>query len=236
MLRIIDNGEVADIAEEGRLALDDNGRVIDGSSFASRLLGQDVGNLAGQSAEDLFELSHSISDIRPDAPILLNYRGRTLQAVLTVPEARQRSHTSLVTARPTEPALRTVDLAEESLRINPILSQALDRARRLLSAGLPLVITGESGSGKTSFAKTVARCCFGEESEIVFIDCASLQSQGDMAIFAATPTNRAAIAACLLIRPDRRDGRGAPDCPAGLAGERPAGRGQWHRDHRHLDA
>jgi transcriptional regulator of acetoin/glycerol metabolism len=201
MLRIIDNGEVADIAEEGRLALDDNGRVIDGSSFTSRLLGQDIENLAGKSAEDLFELSHSISEIRPETPILLNYRGRSLQAVLTVPETRQRWPISLIATRPAESAMRTVDLAEESMRINPILSQALDRARRLMSVGLPLVITGESGSGKTAFAKTIARCCFGQDSEIVFIDCASLQNQGDLATL--LQRRLTGQKACLLI--DRID-------------------------------
>lgn len=180
MLRILDNGEAADIAEEGRLALDDNGRIVSGSSFASRMLGQEVGNLMGQSAEELFELDRSISEVRPNSLITLNYRGRRLQAVLSLPETRQQSQTSLIAARSSAPTLRTVDLAEESLRINPILSQALDRAQRLLTAGLPLVITGESGSGKTAFAKTAARCCFGVDSEIVFIDCASLQSQGDL--------------------------------------------------------
>ena len=49
-----------------------------------------------------------------------------------------------------------------------------------LSSGEVLAIVGESGSGKTAFAKAAARCCFGAESEIVFIDCASLQSQGDL--------------------------------------------------------
>jgi sigma-54 dependent transcriptional regulator, acetoin dehydrogenase operon transcriptional activator AcoR len=180
MLRILDNGEAADIAEEGRLALDDNGRIVSGSSFASRMLGQEVGNLMGQSAEELFELDGSISEVRPNSLITLNYRGRRLQAVLSLPETRQQSQNSLVAVRSLAPTLRTVDLAEESLRINPILSQALDRAQRLLSAGLPLVITGESGSGKTAFAKAAARCCFGADSEIVFIDCASLQSQGDL--------------------------------------------------------
>lgn len=180
LLRILDNGDTADIAEEGRIALDDNGRVLDSSSFTSRILGQDISNLTGQSAEDLFEMSHSLSEIRPNAPITLNYRGKTLQAVLTMPETRQRSQSSLIVSRPSTPALRTFDAADEPLRINPILSQALDRARRLLSAGLPLVITGETGTGKTAFAKTVARCCFGEESDIVFIDCALLKSQGDL--------------------------------------------------------
>jgi transcriptional regulator of acetoin/glycerol metabolism len=180
MMRILDNGEAADIAEEGRLALDDNGRIISGSSFASRMLGHEVGNLMGQSAEELFELDRSISEVRPNSLITLNYRGRRLQAILSLPETRQQSQTSLVAARSSAPTLRMVNLAEETLRINPILSQALDRAQRLLSAGLPLVITGESGSGKTAFAKAAARCCFGADSEIVFVDCASLQSQGDL--------------------------------------------------------
>lgn len=182
MLRILDGGEGSDIAEEGRLALDENGRVIDGSSFTQRLLGQDVGKLLGQSAEDLFELDRSISEIRPNAPITLQYQGRSLQAMLSLPNTASRTSSSLVAAPAKTPALRTVDLAEEALRINPILSQALDRARRLLAAGLPLAITGETGSGKTAFAKSVARCCFGEDSEIVFIDCASLQSQGDLGL------------------------------------------------------
>ncbi|MDP1577843.1 MAG: sigma 54-interacting transcriptional regulator, partial [Cypionkella sp.] len=89
----------------------------------------------------------------------------------------------------------------ETLRINPILSQALDRARRLLSAGLPLAITGESGTGKTAFAKTVARCCFGEDSEIVFIDCASLQHQGDLGTLLQRRLSAQSL--CLLV--DRID-------------------------------
>jgi transcriptional regulator of acetoin/glycerol metabolism len=180
MLRILDTGDAADIAEEGRLALDENGRVLDGSSFAERLLGLSVGELVGQSAEDIFEMEQAISDIRPDAPVTLQYRGRALQAVLTKPEVRARTTRSLVPVPSSAPMLRTVNLAEEALRINPILSQAMDRARRLLSAGLPLVVTGESGSGKTAFAKAVARCVFGEEGEIVFIDCASLAAQVDL--------------------------------------------------------
>ncbi|NBZ89573.1 sigma-54-dependent Fis family transcriptional regulator [Stagnihabitans tardus] len=201
MLRILDNGETGDIAEEGRLALDENGRVLDGSSFATRLLGRPVGQLVGQQAEEIFELDQSFADLRPDAPIRLNFQGRSLQAVLTHPETRTRSPRALVSPRATAPTLRTVDLAEEPLRINPILSQAMDRARRLLSAGLPLVVTGESGSGKTAFAKAVARVAFGDEAETVFIDCASLEAQVDLgALLQARLTGQRS---CLLI--DRID-------------------------------
>lgn len=201
MLRILDNGETGDIAEEGRLALDENGRVLDGSSFATRLLGRPVGQLVGQQAEDIFELDQAISDLRPDAPIQLNFQGRNLQAVLTHPEARSRTSRALTAPRASAPTLRTVDLAEEPLRINPILSQAMDRARRLLSAGLPLVVTGESGAGKTAFAKAVARVAFGDEAETVFIDCASLEAQVDLgALLQARLTGQRS---CLLI--DRID-------------------------------
>lgn len=183
MLRILDNGEIADIAEEGRLALDENGRILDGSSYAAKLLGQPVDQFVGRSAEDIFEIDQALADIRPDSPITMNYRGRNFLAVLSLPETRQRTARSLVVTRGAEPVMRTVDLAEETLRINPILSQAMDRARRLLSAGLPLVVTGETGSGKTAFAKTVARCSFGDDSEIVIIDCASLEAQLDLGAF-----------------------------------------------------
>lgn len=179
ILRILDNGDAADIAEEGRIALDDNGRVLDSTSFTAQILGRDVSNLMGQPAEQLFEIGHSLSEIRPNSPIALNYRGRTLQAVLTTPERHQSSQGSVILSRPATPVLQSIDHTEEPLRINPILSQALDRARRLLSAGLPLVITGETGSGKTAFAKATARCCATDENSIVFVDCASLKREGD---------------------------------------------------------
>lgn len=185
MLRILDSGDVSDVAEEGRLALDENGRIIDGTSHLARLLNQPVDELVGALAEELFEMNISLSDIRPDAPITLNFRGKTMQAILNVPEARPlRNSMAISQARggSVQP-LRTVDLAEEVLRINPVLSQAMDRAQKLLLAGLPLVVTGESGSGKTAFAKAVARHCFGEDGEIVYIDSAALEPQVDLASF-----------------------------------------------------
>lgn len=145
----------------------------------------------------------ALSDIRADAPITLNFRGKTLQAVLHVPDVRAiRSSLSLVPHRHASvQPLRTVDLADEALRINPVLSQAMDRAQRLLSAGLPIVVTGESGSGKTAFAKAVARHSVGAEGEIVVIDCAVLEPQADFAALLQRRLN--GQRSCLLI--DRID-------------------------------
>jgi len=204
MMRFLENGQIADIAEEGRLALDGNGRIMDGSSFATRLLGQSVGDLFGQSAEELFELDRALCDIRPNVPVSLTYQGRTLQAVLSMPESPRRTVTGSAIAPMAIAAPRRIDLAEEELRINPILSQGLDRARRLLSVGLPLVITGETGAGKTAFAKTVARSCYGADGDIIFVDCAAPESSA--ALGALLQRQHGGRRSCLLI--DRIDEMG----------------------------
>lgn len=185
MLRILDSAENSDLAEEGRLALDENGRILDGSSHVARILNQPVDRLFGSAVSEVFEMDTDLSAIRPDSPITLSYRGKTLRAMLTLPEARHHNLSNVQPGSGRGPlmlarSLKTVDLADEALRINPVLGQAMDRAQRLLSAGLPIVVTGESGSGKTSFAKAVARHYSGEDSEIVFIDCAALEPQASL--------------------------------------------------------
>lgn len=179
-LRILENGEIADLSEEGRIALDENGRILDGSSSTARLLGHSVNQLLGQSAEDLFEMDQALCDIRPDVPVTLNYRGRILRAVFSLPESSRKPHRSLNQDQVAKSTLRPVDLADEVLRINPILSQAMDRARRTLSVGLPFAVTGESGTGKTAFAKVLARCCFGDDTKFVLVDCTSANAKDDL--------------------------------------------------------
>ncbi len=175
-LRLIENAETMDLAEEGRLSLDDMGRIVAGSSHVRRLLGCPVDELIGASADTLFDLDKALCDIRPDRPVSLTYQGRTLQAVLTMPEARSVRKVSV--AAP--PHLPMVILPREgvgdtsNMHIDPVTSQAMDRAQRLLSAGLPLILQGETGTGKTQFAQTIARRCFGDDGELIFIDCATL--------------------------------------------------------------
>lgn len=184
MLRILDNAENSDMAEEGQIAISESGLILEGTSQVARLLKQPVDELIGTSATELFELDTDLSEIRPGTPIMLQYGGKTLRAMLSVPETRRQSaalQTGSARMSPATPwALKTVDLVKEDLRINPVLSQAMDRAQRLLSSGLPVVVTGETGAGKTSFAKAVARHCFGEDTKIVFVDCAALEARSNL--------------------------------------------------------
>ena len=180
LLRIIDSGEISDIAEEGRLALDENGRILDGSSFVGSLLKMPVGQLLGQSAEDLLEMDQALSDIRPDAPINLTYRGRSLQAVLSLPEVPRRTPQRVVSNNAAERPLRFLETSEVAIQFTTLQSQVLERACRLLSVGLPLVVSGESGTGKTTFARSTTRNFFGKESAVVLIDGASPDASLDL--------------------------------------------------------
>lgn len=193
MLRLLDTDEPA---AEGHLALDENGRILDGSSFSAQLLGQSLQDLTGTPAEALFELDQPLLDSRPEVPLALTCRGRRLQAILTLPETARRSG-----LRPVPRASHHPALTDEPLRVGPILAQARDRAQRLLSVGLPLVITGETGVGKTAFAKTVALCCHSNPQDIVYVDCAAPGRRAHLDVM--IQRQGAAERSCLLV--DRID-------------------------------
>lgn len=203
MLRILDSVESSDIAEEGRIALDDNGRIVDGSSHVARLLGCSVDQLVGTSAEQTLEMETALQDLRPDTPITLTVNGKQLQAVLVTPPSRNMGGLSAVAAipRPAMQPLRNIALVEQDLRQDPNISQAMDRALRLLNAGLPLIVSGETGTGKTVFAKTIARRSAGDDGDVVFIDCAALEQSSDIANLFHTCLDRPK--ACLVL--DRFD-------------------------------
>jgi transcriptional regulator of acetoin/glycerol metabolism len=133
----------------------------------------------GAVADETFNCEPVLRDRLPEEPFRLAFQGKTFQAVLTFPERRagrcwprecftgwaQRSSMSTVGQS------RRSEMTENALRMDPIISQALYRAQRLLEVGLPLIIIGETGSGKTTFAETLASRCFG--ADVIVVDCAA---------------------------------------------------------------
>lgn len=213
MIRILNSVGHSDIADEGRLALDVNGRIIGGSSHVSKLLGLPFNDIVGASAEELLEFESTLSSIRPNQPVDLTFRGKLLRAVLSIPEEPDtHAQNNISRVASTSPSIkhspmRIIKRRKQALRMDPVLAQEKDRAQRLLTSGLPLVITGEIGSGKTAFAQSLALDFCEEGGQVVSIDCTRITKSGGFNSLLRTFSN--SQKSCLIL--DRIDELGADE-------------------------
>jgi sigma-54 dependent transcriptional regulator, acetoin dehydrogenase operon transcriptional activator AcoR len=180
ILRLSEDRDDVDIAEEGRLAVDDNGLILAGTSYLSRITGHSAENLLGRKVEDVFEMGVRLCDIAPDKPVSFLVKGKMVHAAFTNSGTRDIQHKATHLVSTFAPGreisnpiafYRNITLPEP--RLDPMTSMALGRAQKLLEAGLSLIVKGEPGTGKTTFAQIAARRSFGDNSTIVEIDCAS---------------------------------------------------------------
>jgi sigma-54 dependent transcriptional regulator, acetoin dehydrogenase operon transcriptional activator AcoR len=188
-----------DLAEEGHLALDHAGRVIAVSPHVASLTRFPIDDLIGRSVDEVFDLDVPLSNIRPQRPIGLILRGKPFQGIITFPESQSLSR---VAARPPTVAvvhalLGKSKLVEGDLHIDPMTSMALEKANRLLNASVPLLIWGESGTGKTTFARLAALRSFGSARDVIHVDCATFAGQSAISPVAQYGLLR--DRACLLV-------------------------------------
>lgn len=204
LLRLYFGSDGTDLAEEGRIAVDDKGLIIDASSQVASLTGMQPEQLIGKPAEDVFTMGTSLADIRPDRPYRLP--GRDLQIAISGrvatsshgPSTGVRRGAAMAEASIYSPMIGSSAFSEDNFRIDPILSQLLARAERLYRAGIPLIVSGETGTGKTAFAHMVARRCLGDETETLMIDCAAVsKQQAGAAVFASNLPLRGTT--CLIL-------------------------------------
>lgn len=185
VLRLLERSEGSDLADEARLAVDDSGRIIDATTGVSRVLGIAAANLIGSTTEELLDIGSRLENLPADRPFKITVEGKTVEAVLNVPRGRLQTSAlgsnsiRMPENRPSFPAVKITPFGASTgpYISDPITSLLVDRGTRLLSAGLALVITGETGSGKTFLAATIARLGLGEDTELVFIDCAALKGE-----------------------------------------------------------
>jgi sigma-54 dependent transcriptional regulator, acetoin dehydrogenase operon transcriptional activator AcoR len=204
ILRLAKDREDVDLAEEGQIAVDDNGLVVAGTSYVARLTGHSAEDLIGKQIEVVFDLEVRLGDIDPGKPVPFMVNGKTVHAALTTAGDRTRHHRTTayaaVHSMPVQslvPAVLRANLPLVEARLDPMTSMALDRARKLLEAGLPFVINGESGTGKSTFARIAARRTFGDQCVIVEVDCAA--SSGEAIGSAAAQLSRAGASGALIL-------------------------------------
>ncbi|WP_434766845.1 sigma-54-dependent Fis family transcriptional regulator [Pseudomonas triticicola] len=172
LLRFHLQAESVGLFSEGLLAFDGEGRISAVNQSALNLLGHIRGGLLGQPVDAFFDCS--LDDLLGRASAnasaswpLRTRDGRNLFAIL---RGESRKPTAIV---PTPiaahaPGLSGICLGDEALQVE------FRKALRVFERDVPLLINGETGSGKEAFAKAVHQASQRSGNAFVALNCAAI--------------------------------------------------------------
>lgn len=181
VLRLSASPEFLEVDPEAAIALDETGRIIGMTNSAQAALGQG-GPLIGQRLDQVAELSvDDLPDLmrgRPTEDRVIRLRdGRALFGHAIAPQTVRL---------PRGPALRPGGLSSLS-GADPAMQGLLDRAARLARSTVPLLICGETGTGKERLARAI-HMCQPDAPPFRLLDCAGLDAPALAAQDWAAPT------------------------------------------------
>ncbi|MEJ5064523.1 sigma-54-dependent Fis family transcriptional regulator [Erwinia sp. MYb375] len=183
VLKLSPSSPFVEVSPDYLIAFDADGRVIGHNHRAQRMLEKELGidaplphcrsTLLGMPIEQLFNTS---IDSLPDW--LASASGR--QGTLDRLHSGERLYVTAVqpARRPERPAITTPAALPAPLAAltggDPTLQQQLQRASRLLSAPLHLVVQGETGSGKEYFARAFHQSSQRSGQPFIAVNCAAI--------------------------------------------------------------
>lgn len=168
LLRFHLQAESVGLFSEGLLAFDGEGRIRAVNQSALNLLGNLRGGLLGQAVEMFFDCR--LDDLLGRATALASTSwplrtrdGRRLFASVRGQQARPLSAPSVAAAKPDDICL-----------LDPALQNDFRRAVRVFERDVPLLLNGETGSGKEAFAKAVHQASQRAGKPFIALNCASI--------------------------------------------------------------
>lgn len=169
ILRLSDSPEFLDVDPEAAVRLDGSGRVL-GYTRAARRLFPDGGPILGRRIDEVLGVTvDDLPDLMRDRPtedrIVEMQGGGALFGHAIAPQAPR---TALRSSRRDGPL---AGLAGD----DPVMEQLLARAAKLARTDVPLLIAGETGTGKTKLARAIHMA--GTASGFLPLDCAGLSAK-----------------------------------------------------------
>ncbi|MCW5658377.1 MAG: sigma-54-dependent Fis family transcriptional regulator [Burkholderiaceae bacterium] len=169
---------------EGKLAVGEDGRVLAANRSALFQLGlQSVADIRARRIEDLFETSLEDMLQRSTSssfhPVVTYRANATLRffAVARRPAASAVATPVAAVATAPRATLRLVSSrgsSDDAIFKDPRLAARLETARRVIARQTPVLLCGETGSGKEVFARAVHETSPHASGAFVAINCASL--------------------------------------------------------------
>ncbi|TFY93856.1 sigma-54-dependent Fis family transcriptional regulator [Pseudomonas nabeulensis] len=172
LLRFHLQAESVGLFSEGLLAFDAEGRICAVNQSALNLLGQLRSSLQGQPVEAFFDCSLDQLLGRASANATASWPlrtrdGRQLFAALRG-QVRSAAVPVIKPAAVERPRLPGICLGD------PALQQDFSKALRVFERDVPLLINGETGSGKEAFAKAVHQASQRADKAFVALNCAAI--------------------------------------------------------------
>lgn len=183
ILRFHSRPDFLDSPGEGTIAFSAAGTVLAadraaclqlGHASPSQLVDRDISDLFHESAQGLADLS-SRSDLHQTA-IVEARRGGPFFATVQAPAgagmlSRPPSRPVRRAVLPTEAAVTPLDALDTG---DPVVAAAIRRAKRVLNKDIPVLLYGETGSGKEVFAKAMHLSSERAGKPFVALNCASI--------------------------------------------------------------
>jgi transcriptional regulator of acetoin/glycerol metabolism len=167
VLRLSPGRDFVDAATELRIALGDDGRIVEVGSGAQRWLGRDGHAWLGRDARAAFGLP--LDDFTHPADTLPVAVGRPMFARLDAPARPRRVRPAAPS--PTKPIARDLDALAGG---DAEMIANVRVARRLIDRGLPMLIVGETGTGKGLFARALHAASARAGKPFVAVNCAGI--------------------------------------------------------------
>jgi transcriptional regulator of acetoin/glycerol metabolism len=173
IVRLSSDPDFLDTAEECLIALDSAGRLIAADHCAPELLGyEEVPSLLGRRVDSVLCLGEtallSTIDGAPAPLTGLGGQARRLYARAVAPRRERRSNGHK--ARPPRAELDLEALAGGDAQ----MAHAVHIARRLIDNGLPILLLGETGCGKSAFAEALHRASRRAGGPFIPVNCAAI--------------------------------------------------------------
>jgi len=173
LLRFHLQAESVGLFSEGLLAFDGEGRVCAVNQSALNLLGHGRGSMLGQPVEAFFDcaLDELLGRASVNASASWPLRTRDGRSLFALLRGQPRSHAVPVAPVPAvaEPSdAAGICLGDERLQAD------FRKALRVFVRDVPLLINGETGSGKEAFAKAVHQASQRSDKPFVALNCAAI--------------------------------------------------------------
>jgi sigma-54 dependent transcriptional regulator, acetoin dehydrogenase operon transcriptional activator AcoR len=173
ILRLSRYGDFVDLANEARLVLDDADRIVAATPAASRMLKIPAGRLVGRSMPETLGLRDL--SIAPEMQVLARppREADPLYARMLGPSRRR--------VTPFARERRAIEAPSDAMMLlfgeTKEMVDRIGTAQRLFARGLPVMLQGETGSGKTALARMLHETGARASKPFVTVNCAAIPQE-----------------------------------------------------------